>query len=66
MEKTNHSEHDSSKMPVEGCPLCDAEIGRPIKRRFGLGASETVIPMIKQTASDKAVMQEVLEEGRKN
>jgi len=37
-------EHDSSRKPVEGCEKCDKEIGRPIKKRFGDGSSEQVIP----------------------
>lgn len=41
---TDHSEHNSSILPVEGCPDCDREIGRPIIRRFGLGNSSSVIP----------------------
>lgn len=41
---TPHSEHNSSILPVEGCPECDKEIGRPIQRRFGLGSSSSVIP----------------------
>lgn len=44
MQNPDHVDHDSSLLPVEGCPDCDKEIGRPVPRGFGGGTSSTVIP----------------------
>jgi len=41
---TDHSEHNSSILPIEGCLECDREIKRPIIRCHGLGKSTSVIP----------------------
>lgn len=43
MNNNDHSTHDSSKRPIEGCHECDREINRPIQRRFGNGSSSTVV-----------------------
>lgn len=40
-----HNEtHNSQVHPILKCIYCDKEINRPIKRCFGLGSSETVLP----------------------
>lgn len=44
MTITNHNEHNSQILPVEGCSECDKEIGRPIPKCYGLGKSSSVIP----------------------
>ena len=41
----NHPEyHEPSNKPVLNCPLCDAEVDRPVVRGFGKGISTSVVP----------------------
>jgi len=40
----NHKTHNPDTTPCIGCPECDKAIKRPIKRGYGKGKSETVIP----------------------
>jgi len=62
----DHSKHNSSLLPVLGCPDCDREIGRPIKRCFGKGSSTSVIPTQKVEVTEPTIIiVDVIKKSRK-